>query len=121
MTIEVTSIAPSIGSSRRPELVAEAPCTDCWYSGRNSVAPNITNPVMKPIRDISVKFRLRKMCSGTIGSAALVCQNTKPTSAATPMPMSSMMRADVQAYSVPPHVVTSTIEVMPTVSRPAPR
>ncbi len=85
------------------------------------MAPNITKPVMKPIRDISVKLRLRKMCSGTTGSAALVCQNTNPTSAATPMPISSMIRAEVQAYSVPPQVVTSTTAVMPTVSSAAPR
>ncbi|CAM5706898.1 hypothetical protein SAURM35S_01525 [Streptomyces aurantiogriseus] len=120
-TIEVTSIAPSIGRSSSPELVADAPCTDCWYSGRKRVAPNITKPVMKPMTDIRVKLRLRKMCSGTIGSAALVCQNTNPTSAATPMPISSMIRAEPQAYSVPPQVVTSTMEVMPTVSSPAPR
>ncbi len=119
--IEVTSIAPSIGSSNRPELVADAPCTDCWYSGRNSTAPNITNPVMKPTTDISEKLRLRKMCSGMTGATALVCTNRKPTSAATPIPISSMITAEPQAYSVPPQVVTSTIEVMPTVSSAAPR
>ena len=85
------------------------------------MAPNITNPVMKPMTDISVKLRLRKMCSGTTGSAALVCQNTNPMSEATPMPISSMIRGDVQAYCEPPHVVTSTIEVMPTVSSTTPR
>ncbi len=120
-TIETTSIAPSIGRSSSPELVADAPCTDCWYSGRNSVAPNITKPVMKPITDMRVKLRLRKMCSGMTGSAARVCTNTKPTSAATPIPVSSMIIAEPQAYSVPPQVVTSTIAVMPTVSRAAPR
>ncbi|CAM5656064.1 hypothetical protein SFUMM280S_11074 [Streptomyces fumanus] len=120
-TIDVTSMAPSIGSSSSPELVAHAPCTDCWYSGRKRVAPNITKPTMKPISDISVKLRLRKMCSGTTGSAALVCQNTNPTSVVTPMPISSMIRAEVQAYSVPPQVVTRTIAVMPMVSRAAPR
>ncbi len=120
-TIETASIAPSIGRSSSPELVADAPCTDCWYSGRKRTAPNITKPVMKPMTDISVKLRLRKMCSGMTGSAALVCQKTKPTSAATPIPMSSMITAEPQAYSLPPQVVTSTMEVMPTVSRPAPR
>ncbi len=120
-TIEVTSIAPSIGSSSRPELVAEAPCTACWYSGRKSVAPNITKPTMKPMTDISVKLRLRKMCSGSTGSAALVCQKTKPMREATPRPVSSMICAEVQAYSVPPQVVTSTMAVMPTVSRAMPK
>ena len=31
---EVTSTPPIIGSSNRPEFVAEAPCTTCWYRGR---------------------------------------------------------------------------------------
>ena len=65
---------------------------------------------MKPMIDMRVKLRLRKMCSGMIGSAALVCTKTKPTSAATPMPMSSMIPAEPQAYSLPPQVVTSTMD-----------
>lgn len=31
---ETTIIDSSMGRSSRPELVAEAPCTDCWKSGR---------------------------------------------------------------------------------------
>ena len=119
--IETTSIDSSIGSRSRPELVAEAPWTDCWNSGRKSTAPNITKPARKPITDISVKLRLRKMCSGMIGSAALVSTKKKPVSAATPIAISSMITAESQAYSVPPQVVTSTIDVMPTVSSAAPR
>ena len=76
---------------------------------------------MKPITAISEKLRLRKMCSGRIGSAAFVSTKRKPTSEATPMPMSSMITAEPQAYSVPPQVVTSTSALMPTVSRAAPR
>ena len=102
-------------------MVAEAPWTDCWNSGRKSTAPNITKPARKPITDMRVKLRLRKMCSGTIGSAAFVSTKRKPTRAATPSAMSSMITAEPQAYSVPPQVVTSTIAVMPTVSSAAPR
>ncbi len=31
---ETSIIESSMGRSSRPELVAEAPCTDCWNSGR---------------------------------------------------------------------------------------
>lgn len=118
---ETTIIDSSIGRSSRPELVADAPWTDCWNSGRKSTAPNITKPDMKPTTDISVKLRLRKMCSGMIGSAAFVSTKRKPTSETTPIAMSSMITAESQAYSEPPQVVTSTIAVMPRVSSPAPR
>ncbi len=120
-TSETTIMASSMGRSSSPELVAEAPCTDCWYSGRKSTAPNITKPAMKPTSDMRAKLRLRKMCSGMIGSAALVSTKRNPTREATPSAMSSMMTAEPQAYSVPPQVVTSTIAVMPTVSSAAPR
>jgi hypothetical protein len=68
----MTIIASSIGSRSSPELVADAPWTACWKSGRYSVPPNITKPRMKPITDIMAKLRLRKMCSGITGSAARV-------------------------------------------------
>lgn len=121
MISETIIIAISIGRSSSPELVAEAPCTDCWNSGRKSTAPNITKPATKPTIDMSVKLRLRKMCNGMIGSAAFVSTKTKPTREATPRAMSSMITAEPQAYSEPPQVVTSTIAVMPTVSSAAPR
>lgn len=120
-TSETIIMASSIGRSSSPELVADAPWTVCWYSGRKSTAPNITKPAMKPTTDIRLKLRLRKMCSGMIGSAALVSTKTKPTREATPSAMSSMITAESQAYSEPPQVVTSTIAVMPTVRSAAPR
>lgn len=110
-----------MGRSSSPELVADAPWTDCWNSGRKSTAPNITKPAMKPTRDIRVKLRLRKMWSGTIGSAAFLSTKKKPAREATPRAMSSMITAEPQAYSEPPQVVTSTMEVIPTVRSAVPR
>lgn len=81
----------------------------------------MAKPVTKPMIPIRVKLRLRKMCSGMIGWAARRWTRTKPTRAATPSAISSMITAEDQAYSVPPQVVTRTIAVMPTVSSAAPR
>ena len=56
-TIETTIIASSIGRSRNPELVAEAPWTVCWNSGRKVIEPNIVKPTRKEIPEISEKLR----------------------------------------------------------------
>ena len=48
-TIEVTVTPSIIGVSIRPLTVGDAPCTVCWYSGRNVIAPNMARPVRKVI------------------------------------------------------------------------
>ena len=47
---ENTIAAIIIGISSRPLLVAEAPCTNCWYCGRNVMLPNIANPATNRAR-----------------------------------------------------------------------
>lgn len=118
---ETTIIDSSIGRSSSPELVAEAPCTICWNSGRKVIDPNITKPTRKPTSEISEKLRLRKMCSGSTGSAARVSTYRKTASEATPSTPSPMIWPDPQSYWLPPQVVRSTREVMPVVSSAAPR
>ena len=44
-TIEVTVTPSIIGVSISPLKVGDAPCTVCWYSGRNVIAPNMARPV----------------------------------------------------------------------------
>ena len=46
-TIEVTVTPSIIGVSISPLRVGDAPCTVCWYSGRNVSAPNMARPVRK--------------------------------------------------------------------------
>ena len=109
-----------IGSSSRPLLVADAPCTVCWYSGRKLIAPNIAKPSRKPIAETSAKLRLRNSPSDRIGSAAR--RSTKPNaiSDATPSTSQAEDLPEPHAYSLPPQVVIRTSAVMPTESRPAP-
>ena len=71
-TIEVTVTPSIIGVSARPLTVGDSPCTVCWNSGRNVIAPNMARPVRKVIAIDREKFRLRKTCSGSIGSAARI-------------------------------------------------
>ena len=59
-----------IGSSNRPELVADCPCTNCWYWGRKVMPPNITNPATKPSPVASEKFMFLNSRSGRIGCSA---------------------------------------------------
>lgn len=68
-----------------------------------------------------VKLRLRKMCSGMTGSAARVSTKRKAAMETTPTTIRPMISAEPQAYSVPPQVVTRTVEVIARVSRAAPR
>ena len=70
-TIDVTVTPSIIGVSIRPLTVGDSPCTVCWNSGRNVIAPNMARPVRNVITIAREKFRLRKTCSGSIGSAAL--------------------------------------------------
>src|SRR5262245_5258061 len=46
-SIDAASSPSTIGSIRNPDSVAELPFTTCRYIGRNVIAPNIANPVMK--------------------------------------------------------------------------
>ena len=109
-----------IGSSSRPELVADAPWTTCWYSGRKLIAPNIVKPSRKPTTAVSEKLRLRNNWRDRIGSGARRSTTTNATSVTSASATSPRICADRQAYSLPPHVVISTSAVMPTASSPAP-
>src|SRR6266511_2110149 len=69
-TTEVTSRPAIRGSRSRPLLVAEAPWTVCWYSGRNVTAPKSAKPTTNPIPETRAKLRLVNSFSDRTGSAA---------------------------------------------------
>ncbi len=117
---ETTMAAAIIGSSRRPELVAEAPWTVCWNRGRKLIAPNIAKPSRKPISEMRVKLRFLNTCSGMIGSATRRSTGMKAAKVTTATATSPRICQEPQAYWLPPQVVMSTSAVMPTPSRPAP-
>jgi hypothetical protein len=119
--IDVTMTPSIIGVSSRPLTVAEAPCTVCWYSGRNVIAPNIARPTRKLRAATREKFRIRNRCSGSIGSTARDSAHRNAATAATPTRARPMISGEPHAYSLPPQVVTSTIAVAATASRAAPR
>ncbi len=109
-----------MGSRSRPELVAEEPCTVCWYSGRKVIAPNMAKPSRKPMPEMRLKLRLANSPSGMIGSRARRSTRTnsaRPSAASAARPR---ICVDRQAYWLPPQVVISTSAVIATVSSAAP-
>ena len=62
---------PSIsGRMRSPDAVGLTPLTICMNSGRKVSAPNMANPMTKPMALAALKTRSRKSFSGITGSAA---------------------------------------------------
>ena len=120
-TIEVTVTPSIIGVRARPLMVGDSPWTVCWYSGRNVSAPNMARPVRKVSAIVTEKFLLRKTCSGSIGSAALVSVTMNAIVAATVSRPRLMICPDPQRYSVPPQVASRINDVAARASRPPPR
>ena len=77
LPIEVMSMPATIGSVRRPDVVAETPSTNCMNVGRNVSAPSIAKPTMKPRMQHTVNTGLANRRIGRIGSAARVSTQTK--------------------------------------------
>ncbi len=67
---EVTAEPTIIGVISRPLTVGLAPCTVCWYSGMNVIAPNSPRPTKNVSTIVRLKFLILNTCSGSIGSAA---------------------------------------------------
>ena len=108
--IEVIMTPTIMGVSSRPLTVGEAPCTVCWYSGRNVIAPNMASPARKLSPVTSAKFRFRKMCSGRIGSAArdsIMRNRATLTTASAPRPR---ICGEAHEYWLPPQVEMSTTD-----------
>ena len=64
--------------------------------------------------EISAKLRLRKRCSGRIGSGDPALDEARRRPARPPPARTRpMICAEPQSYSLPPQVVTSTSAVMP--------
>ena len=68
-----------IGRRRKPDAVGLTPFTFCMNSGRNVSAPNMANPITKPMELAAVKTRTRNSDSGITGSAAPRSAKTNAT------------------------------------------
>ena len=82
LPIEVMSMPATMGSVRRPDVVAETPSTNCMNVGRNVNAPSIANPTTNPRMQHTVNTGLANSRIGRIGSAARVSTHTKIARAA---------------------------------------
>ena len=118
LPIDVMSMPATIGSVRRPEVVAETPSTNCMNVGRKVSAPSIAKPTMKPRMQHTVNTGLANRRIGRIGSAARLSAQTNMASAAADATNRPMITGDPHAYSPPPQLVAS---VSPEAPRPTNR
>jgi len=109
------------GSSRSPELVADAPVTACRNSGRNTMAPNMAQPRMNDSTTPTVNTPSRKRRMGRIGSAARCSQTTKPASSAAEIAKSPTIVSEPHGYSLPPHTSARSSAETPAMRSAAPR
>ncbi len=87
----------TIGSVRRPDVVAETPLTYCMKVGRNVIAPSIANPTTNDSTQHTVKTGFANKRIGRIGSGARRSTITKPTSASAEATNNPMIVAEPQA------------------------
>jgi hypothetical protein len=80
----------------------------------------MARPARKLSADTRLKFRLRKICSGRMGSAARLSIQMNASTESTDTTPSPVIWGESQAYWVPPQVAPSTIAVAATASRAAP-
>ncbi len=76
---------------------------------------------MKPIAEVTATTGRRNRRSGRIGSAARCSAARNRAAKTTAVRASTRTGGEVHAYTVPPHVVTSTRQPTAIVSRTAPR
>jgi hypothetical protein len=84
-------------------------------------APNIANPAVKLIAELTENTGLRNSRSGSTGSAARRANHHQPTASSTAATPRPTMTGEPQAYWVPPHEVSSTTQVAAPASSSVPR
>ena len=84
----------SRGSSCRPEIVGDSPCTIWKNTGRYTMAPNIAKPTMKPTALVTEKARMENRCRGSTGSVARRSTKTKITTSTPPATPRAMIVAE---------------------------
>ena len=90
---------------RRPDAVADTPCTYCRYVGRKVIAPSIANPTTSEITDESEKTAFLNNRSGSIGSTARRSAYTNAGMAMIAAANRPRMKGEVQSNCVPPRLV----------------
>ena len=85
------------------------------------MAPNITIDNRKVTVDAVRKTPMRKSDGGRMGSAAWCSHTMKAPMNAAEVSPSPMMTGEPHAYWAPPHTVTRSAAVTPTIISPAPR
>ena len=107
---------PSIsGRIRRPDAVGLTPLTICMYSGRKVSAPNMANPMTKPMALAALKTRSLKSLSGMTGSVAPRSANKNAPANTTPRTAVAMLGAETHAHEIPPKLA----KMMSDVAEPA--
>ncbi len=113
---------PSIsGKIRSPEAVGLTPLTICMYSGRKVSAPNMANPMTKPMELAALKTLTRKSFSGITGSAAPCSAKRNATASTTPRTAVAMLGTETQAHEIPPRLAKMMSDVAEPASNSDPR
>ena len=85
LIVDVSNNPAIIEIKRNPELVGEAPCTTCRYSGKYVIEPNMAKPTTNPTALLVANARKRKSRGGRIASGTRPSTNIKPASKSTPL------------------------------------
>jgi hypothetical protein len=94
--------------------------TSCRKTGRKMIDPNIVSPTRKLAADDTVKIESLNRRNGRMGSGARRSCHTNRLIDTIPASDRPMISGDDHSYSVPPHVVTRTMQVTAPISRPEP-
>ncbi len=97
LPVEVINMPATIGSVRRPDVVAETPLTYCIKVGRNVIAPSIANPTTKDSTQHTVNTGLANSRIGRIGAVARFSTQTNTPRATAAPANNPMMVGDPQA------------------------
>jgi hypothetical protein len=85
------------------------------YSGRKVSAPNMANPMTKPMALAALKTLSLKSLSGITGSAATRSTKRNATANATPRAAVATLGTETQAHEIPPRLA----KMMSDVAEPA--
>ena len=109
-----------IGDMTKPLFWALSPMTPWMNNGRNMMLPNIAMETKMPRTSDVVKMRFLNREGVITGSDAFCSNQMNKTRTAVPLPNSTHMTGDVQAYFVPAQVNPNKTGTRPAMSRSEP-
>ncbi len=111
---------PMSGRMRKPDKVGLIPFTFCKKSGRKVRAPNMANPMTKPMALADEKTRSPNSRSGMTGSLARCSARKKRRIRATPTNAQVTLCVEAQDHEMPPRLAKTINNVAPPESRTVP-